>query len=735
MHPIKRSYRCLSRVLLSIMAIALTSSELRSDDTCNDPANEPSLDRQVLDTFGCSEGWLAWFRDHFNFQEDHWDEGWGWNQPTNLFREFGRMSTAGQVMQFGISERVQEWWPRTFSYPPRMYPIPATPSENPGASRVAATFSGDATLHIFYRSTNNDLLHATLYPYDSTIVNFTPYNITSSIPIWRLGYVPTITGTPMIVESTDSHMWVLTAGSSNPDKVLLFKELGSGAWMVTELISQAEHLPQFKICYPCVVQTQPGVFLVYGVNGNGQLVRYLYNRWETLMVDLPMLGQYNRLSASLGSLSAIQLDSGAVHVFGVSRDGGHVLHFWSDSDAGGMQCEDLTQNIVGSSIVAWFSPLRVCSDTADRISVYGRSRDSLLIRYHADMQYSGTVPTGFKWTCENVSANAQIEPASSTGFFPEPFPIRTYFSAIRDTATCADLVAVSGNKLVHFAWRPGQGWKQTKLDTPSLNDSPTAVLEPDGTQRVFVETESGQLFIATKSSDDRPWQLYDLAQHLELPPAQISYYTIDRGYGLTSIYSPNGKRHVIGWRPGRRCVLDAYDILSFSWYSGTDYVNWASGSTHGFRYEPEKSNDAFATAYCGGVVVTDRVEMKCLSFEEDVGPGRRAGTMVHEATHIMYGGFWGPWYHEGDDDDPKDPWIQHYLGEIPRGTLEGGTENHKHSMYQIQIMYWADLAEFPAWWVSIGTSAEARTNASVYMGTHIIDPPGWRVGEPRPLGY
>lgn len=182
--------------------------------------------------------------------------------------------------------------------------------------------------------------------------------------------------------------------------------------------------------------------------------------------------------------------------------------------------------------------------------------------------------------------------------------------------------------------------------------------------------------------------------------------------------------------------LLTYGILDTSlgpWHNDNDYWLWASGAEHGFRYEPEDDDGAFATAF-NGFWRTDRVEMKCPSFNNR-SPGVRAGTMVHEATHIIY----YRWKHQsnlpGSNCSAKcsDDWFYHELGEIAYGELRGGKSGHKHSMNQIQIEYLCDIAEYHESWVPFSVHNPARSEANTRMTNRILNPPGWRCGLPRPL--
>ena len=169
------------------------------------------------------------------------------------------------------------------------------------------------------------------------------------------------------------------------------------------------------------------------------------------------------------------------------------------------------------------------------------------------------------------------------------------------------------------------------------------------------------------------------------------------------------------------------------WHNNVDYYQWASGDRHGFQYRPDDDDDALASATSGGFV-TDRVRMKCPSFNNRTA-GVRAGTILHESTHIMFGNFWGPWSHQSNPpgsncaDDCSDDWIFHHAYGYPYGSLAG----KRHSMVQIQIEYLCDLSEFGQSWVPFWTGFVAGLEANNRMTNRIRNPPGWTCGQPRPI--
>ena len=187
------------------------------------------------------------------------------------------------------------------------------------------------------------------------------------------------------------------------------------------------------------------------------------------------------------------------------------------------------------------------------------------------------------------------------------------------------------------------------------------------------------------------------------------------------------------WNSAYLITYGLEDWTRGPWHSDVDYYRWAAGSRHDFRYEPEHASSAYATAF-NGTFVTNRVEMQCPSFNGRTA-GVRAGTMLHESTHIIYGNSFGVWQHQSNrpgsncSEPCSDDWYFHYLNSYPYGSLAG----HRHSMVQIQIEWLCDLAEFGEWWVPYTTGIIARSESNDRMNNRIRNPPGWTCGQPRPL--
>jgi hypothetical protein len=171
------------------------------------------------------------------------------------------------------------------------------------------------------------------------------------------------------------------------------------------------------------------------------------------------------------------------------------------------------------------------------------------------------------------------------------------------------------------------------------------------------------------------------------------------------------------------------------WHSSSDYSEWGNAHQDDWRYQPnDQDNDAYAISR-GGLFQFDRIEMTCIGINRSA--GQRAGTMLHEATHMFY---W-QWDHHANnpinncaDNEPcSDEWLFHELGEYGYGTLDGANDSMKHSMNQIQIEFLCDLGEFPKPWVPITIAQMAWAESTNIMTNRILNPPGWTCGLERPI--
>ena len=169
------------------------------------------------------------------------------------------------------------------------------------------------------------------------------------------------------------------------------------------------------------------------------------------------------------------------------------------------------------------------------------------------------------------------------------------------------------------------------------------------------------------------------------------------------------------------------------WHSSSDYTKWAAGSVHGFRYQPRNQTTNAGRRVYGHAIMgwrsRDRVEMWCPSLNRTSDPGHRAGTMLHEATHIQYGDWQGVLRH---DAGGKDYWYPHTLSDIDLGQLDRARgRGLKHSAFQIEVEFLADLSEFPAPWVPLLVSRAARATGNQLIRTRFRNTVPFTIGVPR----
>jgi hypothetical protein len=200
----------------------------------------------------------------------------------------------------------------------------------------------------------------------------------------------------------------------------------------------------------------------------------------------------------------------------------------------------------------------------------------------------------------------------------------------------------------------------------------------------------------------------------------------DDGWGWTSCQPTEAFPKM--WNSAYLLTYGLNTSVQGPWHSDVDYYTWASGNQHGFRYEPEYGGSAYAQAFWGWFT-TDRVEMRCPSFNYWTASSR-AAVMLHESTHHIT-----HWSHQSNPpgsncpEPCSDDWYFHYLNSYSYGSLAG----HTHSMIQIQVEYLCDLAQFSEGWVPYQISSTAQSEANNWMTNRIRNPPGWTCGQPRPI--
>jgi hypothetical protein len=171
------------------------------------------------------------------------------------------------------------------------------------------------------------------------------------------------------------------------------------------------------------------------------------------------------------------------------------------------------------------------------------------------------------------------------------------------------------------------------------------------------------------------------------------------------------------------------------WHNSSDYAKIPSGvgtkwtnRPHRYRHEPEFAEDAGMSAFAG-VFKTDRVEIKCPGFKAT--PSEIASRLLHEAEHIILSNWWSEAKHKQLRGQDADRWYAHTRTD----PSDPYAFTSKHSSYQVQAEFLCDIAEFPADWVTIGMRNLYGRTANSYLNNNILNPPGWRCSEPRPMPW
>ena len=111
--------------------------------------------------------------------------------------------------------------------------------------------------------------------------------------------------------------------------------------------------------------------------------------------------------------------------------------------------------------------------------------------------------------------------------------------------------------------------------------------------------------------------------------------------------------------------------------------------------------------------------------------------MLHES--------WHHWQHKHnfDTSHPQcgghdcDYYYFHGSGAFDFGQLDRYDTNPAHLLFhsprQVQIEFWADLAELSQPWVPTSVTTMARNYGNLRLAQEIVNPIGYRIGDPRPF--
>lgn len=453
--------------------------------------------------------------------------------------------------------------------------------------------------------------------------------------------------------------------------------------------------------YTIPVVVRDGKDHVFGRNQHGALMEYIYiknmgiypgknilpccrerwwlPRWSVRNVDNEIAGldKFRDLQQIInypnveGELAAIKTDDGTIHVFQrKSSEPYGLLHYYIKR---GIWCSQLLScpaKLVSKPVI-----IKCIHDRFEfGFNVYVKSIAGELWEF--SMYEEAEYVEGWHWGRENITRNAlEME----------------------------DRVDINGNPVY--------------ANYSILNEVvPTIIKYEDLVVIDVFARQSNGYYIVRHQWTDRPYAL-----SVWVAERVLNTYTIR---SLPAVNNYEHMLEVFAFSNNNK-VYNFREIRDRPWHSNRDYKNWAKGSEYDFEFKPKDSDDSRATA----IGFLWDIQMKCPSFVH--GPGARASTMVHEATHVnkYLRGRIKVFRHDHEDD----PWYVHGLGQIPLNDLNPSNSNHKHYPYQIQIEWLADFGEFPSSQMIRHLWNNASQQADEYMTSKISVVPPWSPGEPRPL--
>ena len=698
--------RVFKNYVLMIFSVIFVTFQIAQPQTC--PNNLVIGDRDIWNSYSyMSEQWYRnMIANFYNLQKDDWDEGWGWakyNNPDPDRFEFCKMMSAGKLLFSGLADALflqGAWSARTI--------LTTTSDPNP---EIRAISRAENSIDLFYRNNNSKLIHLRMdgSPWDSG--NFPPAstatNISDLLATEKEEF--RFENNPSILTRSESYVDVLVRNSKN--ELIHFSWNQTDGWSaINATMSTVRSIPigtidrYFIYKQPVCVSRETDAIDVFALDNFNHLIHYYWYAgvgWAAEDITQVVGDDYKIVSDPV----IYRKSFNELEVFGRSSYG-YLIHFqWSEDN--GWSAENISE-IVGTSKRIQGNPA-VVSPHWEYLMVYARSNYDILL---------------YVWT--SLFGWIELE-LTDTDFAIEGDPVVVRRSMHHVDAFASDI----NGHLIHFYFNPDMG-----------------IGAEDLTLRLSGYRISEALTVTTLNSnriDVFSGNLFGYLTHY--------YWTSQLGWRTESVHLSPGVSanfHKIGTRPivvqRNESTLDVFGgrqsssthsvhytaavgLTVNSWHTNEDYYNWASGSNHDFKYEPENSNDARASAF-GGALQTDRVEMKCPIFNAT--PASRAGTMLHEATHMIFWRF----RHQSNQStstcsDPcSDDWYFHGVRN-PEGNLNADDKNH--SMNQIQIEYLTDIAEFSRFDIPGSAYTGALLEATSRMNNRILNPPAWVPGTPRPL--
>lgn len=694
-------------LLISIITVCFVSHSSEAADTC--PNNAVAGDTDMWSTF--TEMTQRDYRDmiaaYYNMQKDDWDEGWGWakyNDAGGDLFEFPKMMSACQLLFVGLDSelRLQGGW--------------LSRARSSGGSSTApypqlhAVSREIDSVDLFYRNSDGNLLHALFSdsPWDpGSAPAIMSTNVSNIVATEKEKF--RIAGSPMPLNRTTDTVDVFVRDSGHA--LIHFFWSVSGGWSAENLTSLTVRSVPIGTIYRYFIYADPVPITrdiytleVFATDNFNHLIRYYWGMggsWQAEDIT-QIVGDQFRIH---GQPAVINM-GGTIHVFG--RDSSkHLIHFSLGST--GWSAEDITGDR-GSSYQIDSDPLPISPD-GHTLVVYTRSGYKLIL-------YAWDEITGWGWFELDLTDGYALE-GDPVGLSRAWHLVNVF---VRD---------INGH-IIHYYYSPEAGFKSQDLSGQighSFVGNP--VVSNYGENRLDLFGRNGANYLVHYYwTNELGWQSENVSfdPGIPLTDAELGDDPLVIQRGGTAIEVFAGRPPHGAWMTH---FYSATGLILNPWHTNEEYYRWAAGSLHDFPYVPERDTSANApraTAYRG--IWRDKISMVCPIFDET--PASRAGTMLHEATHMIYWDF----PHQGNlatsncSDPCSDNWFFHAL-RAPQGALTEGQRTH--SMNQLQIEYLCDISEFARGSISTNVFNGAQDEADNRMNNRILNPPGWTCGQPRPL--
>jgi len=775
------------KFLLSwLIAMMLSSLALAGDKSCTNEDASSFYDHGdgfLWNLFQYDRNYPAeykkWAADYFELHKEDWDEGWGWAQH-DPHHEFPKMLTAIDMF-YGVSpDGYGRWKVSTLlgngTAANGMPDLSGSLSPSSPAMVVDETGSAD----VIIRNGSGEIIR-----YVGNVLDTNPTllweSVTGRASAPDAQYADfLVSGAPAIISAPGAPLRVLGLSDHRSGQMVLFSQVGTGLGGNYRAKILAPSAKDF-VRNPVVVRESEHISHVFGVNNNHSIVHFRIVHESDLETEvtverLPYIGD---ISWSERSLAAVY-QAGWLDVFGIKRADGRVVHFFKKTGAQQWGAEDiLSRETYRLDVI---SDLSLLPGRHPFFVVFGRTPNGSVIRLANRCTYGlnnfGGAGCAYwsplEWHAENLTQLASIVPSplpSNVGFldnsiFQGLFAYRAADGTERILGLGPGVIPLGDQEpsidhvKLYFKDRFTESWKQTDVTltadreshpymTPSsvrIATSPVFLSGPY-TLRIYGINLGGDLVeyrcldfldgfsVAGTCTVGHPKEdMVELGfpslELLRIPPGAMS---VQESFQVPNVIAIKG-----GMDASAEHQLIHHRFLSGrAWHSTDDYQYWASGYYHDFHYKPFNSElarllnpnieEAYARASWGWFQ-KDLVRMWCPAFTLDDSPAYRAAAMLHEATHILFG-----WSHQTVGGANKDNFLVHTLREIGLGELDPARASHKHSMYQIQAEFLADIAEYPAFWIPLDIRASAANTANWILSDQIINDVGWQVGVPRPL--